>query len=181
DGKNVLALVSNGDGGDRALWIRKTGKGGGWRQVSAFEDGVIDARFGRDGGVWLLSKKDAPRRKVLRLSADAPVLAQAKTVIAGLEGAIEHVEPAQDRVYVVEMAGGPTRVRAFDLEGKEQGRVPAPPISTNADPERLAGDDLFFVSVSYTQPAMGFRYDAKTGELHKTAVHDTAVSDFSDV
>src|SRR5439155_11209422 len=74
DGKHLFALVSNGDGGDRALWVRASG---GWTQVSKFEDGVIAARYGRDGGLWLLSKHEAPKRKVLRLAADAPVLAQA--------------------------------------------------------------------------------------------------------
>ena len=36
-----------------------------WRD---FADGVVDARFGPDDALYLLSQKDAPRRRILRLS-----------------------------------------------------------------------------------------------------------------
>ena len=180
DGKHVLAVVANGDGGDFALYLLPPG--GRWAQVSRFEDGVIDARFGRDGALWLLSKKNAPRRRVLRVPLATPVLAMAKVILDQQKGVIEQVVPTKTRLYVEELLGGPTRVRQFDLRGKELAdQVPAPPLSTNAGLQRLDGDDVFFVSVSFVEPLMGYRYEAKKGALHRTVVHGTPLADFRDV
>lgn len=80
DGQWVLAAVANGDGGDFAHYLR--GTGGEWRQVTRFEDGIKDVKFGRDGTLYLLSRKDAPRGKVLRLPL-AVVVGQASRLPAG--------------------------------------------------------------------------------------------------
>ena len=37
------------------------------RRLSTFADGLIEAHFGRDGSIWAISKKGAPRRRVLRI------------------------------------------------------------------------------------------------------------------
>jgi prolyl oligopeptidase len=58
DGKHVLSLVQKGDGGEYALYLRRPE--GGWRKVSGLADEVVAARFGLDGGLWLLSRKERP-------------------------------------------------------------------------------------------------------------------------
>jgi prolyl oligopeptidase len=65
DGQWVLASVANGDGGDFAHYVRDLA--GKWQQVTRFEDGIKRAKLGRDGALYLLSRKNAPRGKVLRL------------------------------------------------------------------------------------------------------------------
>ena len=65
DGQWLLASVANGDGGDFAHYLRDAA--GKWQQLTRFEDGIKHAQFGRDGALYLLSRKDAPRGKVLRL------------------------------------------------------------------------------------------------------------------
>ena len=180
DGKRHLAVVANGDGGDFALWLLLPG--GSWTQVAGFDDGVVDAQFGRDDALWLLSKKDAPRRRVLRLPLATPQLAKAKVVIDQRPGVIEQVVATKSRLYIEELSGGPTRVVQFDLHGKEQDKqVPAPPLSTNAGLQRLDGDDVYFISVSYVQPLVGYRFDARTGSLMSTVVRGTALADFQDI
>jgi prolyl oligopeptidase len=72
DGQWVLATVANGDGGDFAHYVRNPA--GKWQQLTRFEDGIKRVKFGRDGALYLLSRKDAPRGKVLRLS---PIVGQA--------------------------------------------------------------------------------------------------------
>jgi prolyl oligopeptidase len=179
DGKLTLARVANGDGGDFSLWLRDAA--GKWVQVSRDEDGVIDADFGRDGALWLLSKKGTPRRQVLRLPLATPVLARATVVVPQQQGVVEEVVPTGSRVYVVETLGGPTRIRVFDHKGKELTvNVPAPPVSTNAGVQRLDGDDVFFYSTSYTSPLSGYAYRAQGNTLEPTVVRSTPVADFSD-
>ena len=53
DGHWVLASVANGDGGDFAHYLRDAE--GRWQQLTHFEDGIKQVRFGRDGALYLLS------------------------------------------------------------------------------------------------------------------------------
>jgi prolyl oligopeptidase len=180
DGRHHLATVANGDGGEFAVYLRSPA--GSWTRVAAFEDGVVHAQFGRDGGLWLLSKKGAPRRQLLRLPLDHPVLAEARVVLPEQAGVLEEVVPTASRLYVSELLGGPTRLRVFGLDGRELAvSVPAPPVSTNAGLERLEGDDLFFVSVSFVAPPRGLMLRAGSGALEVTAVNTIPpLADFSD-
>ena len=68
DGRFVLARVANGDGGEFAYWWASQGKA--WSKMGDFADGVVDARFGPDDALYLLSQKGAPRRRILRLDPD---------------------------------------------------------------------------------------------------------------
>ena len=74
DGKYILATVANGDGGDFAHYL--LGPDGAWKQITQFSDQIKLARLGRDNALYLLSRADAPRGKVLRLPLDTPELAR---------------------------------------------------------------------------------------------------------
>lgn len=178
DGKHVFALVGNGDGGDHALWLRGDH---GWVQVARDSDGVIQAQFGRDGALWLLSKKDAPRRKVLRLPLDLPDVGAAKVILPSLTGVLEEVVATDHRIYVAEMLGGPTRIRQFDLQGKELPEpVPTAPFTTNYLGARLDGDDVLVYTTGFKTPSQELVYRAATGKLEPTVVRTTPLADFSD-
>ncbi|HUL59509.1 MAG TPA: S9 family peptidase, partial [Anaeromyxobacteraceae bacterium] len=58
DGRFTLCLVEKGDGGEFEAWLR--GPWGGFARLAATADGVFGGRFGPDGTLWLLSRKDAP-------------------------------------------------------------------------------------------------------------------------
>src|SRR5437870_2541153 len=98
DGHWVLATVANGDGGDFAHYLRDANDK--WQQLTRFEDGVKHTKFGRDNALYLLSLKDAPRGKVLRLqlggvveqpsgAAAAAALASATVVAPEGKGVIQ--------------------------------------------------------------------------------------------
>src|SRR6267378_409437 len=57
DGRFVLANVSTGDGGEHAYWLRSPD--GAWSGFARFEDRIIEARFGEDSALYLLSREDA--------------------------------------------------------------------------------------------------------------------------
>lgn len=178
DGRHVLAMVGDGDGGDYSLWLRG---GKGWTQVSRDEDGVIAAQFGRDGGLWLLSKKDAPRRKVLRMPLNDPDLKKAKVVIPSQPGVIESFAATRSRVFIQEMHGGPTRIRPFDLHGRElPSKVPTEPVTMNLLGQRLAGDDVLIYTTGFKTPFKGMVYRSESGKLDPTVVRIQPLADFGD-
>src|SRR5438128_4791459 len=104
DGKYVLATVANGDGGDFAHYL--LGPDGGWKQLTQFSDQIKAARLGRDGALYLLSRADAPRGKILRAPLDRPELANATVIVALSDAVIQFMEPKADAIYVGDLLGG---------------------------------------------------------------------------
>ncbi len=114
DGKRILAIVSNGDGGEHEHHVLE---GGAWHRLSRFEDELSAATFGHDGKVYAVSRKGAPRGKVV---AFAPPFehASASDVVPEGDAVIEDVLVTKDALYAVEIADGPSRVRRFPLGAK---------------------------------------------------------------
>ena len=179
DGAYLLATVANGDGGEYAFYL--LGPSGKWVQVAGFADKVVGAAFGPGGALYLHSLKDAPRGKVLRLDLKHPALPEAVTVVPESEGVIVSIKPTASRLFVLDMLGGPSRLRVFDPSGKALGTVPVPPVSSVSQLVVAGGDDLLFRAQSYVSPPAWFRYAAGTGKVSPTALVMTSPADFSGV
>jgi len=178
DGLSILADVSNGDGGEHAYWLLPSG--GRWTQLTQFTDGVIEAKFGMDGAVWMLSRAGAPKKAILRMPLQFPDLHHAATIVAPGENAIESYTPTESRLYVTEMVGGPTQLRVYDLKGKEQALVTMPEISLMGNAVRTSGDEVLVRTQSYTRPPGYYRYGPGRAAMQETALMQTSPADFSD-
>lgn len=178
DGTHQLAMVQKGDAGEFLLYVRH---GKGWTKVADFPDRIVQAEFGRDHAIWLLSLKDAPKGKLLRLPYPATRLSQAKVVIPEQEGTLQHFAPTRSRLYVSFMEGGPSTLSIYDLKGKKLSTLPTPEVSSIAGLGRVEGDTAFVGVMSYTQPFTGYLYSPKTKALRPTEVKQTALTDYSDV
>src|SRR6266498_3867474 len=109
DGRVILASVKNGDGGEVAQFLLDPA--GSWTQISTFADKAVDARFGPDRALYLLSRSGAPRGKILRLALETPSLDKARVVVPESDAVISHFRPTENLLYVVDMVGGPHRIR----------------------------------------------------------------------
>jgi prolyl oligopeptidase len=185
----VLASVQNGDGGEFAHFLRSPE--GKWQQFSSFKDQIVQAAFGPKEDLFLVSRKQAPRGKILRLSVNdlnidgaAAVVPQEKdTIVTDFYGytSRQTVMPTTSRLYVIYQLGGPTEIRVFDLDGKPQ---PAPrqlPVSTVGGMAQLVGDDILFANVSYVSPRNHYVFRAKAGETTRLPLASPPVVDLSDV
>jgi prolyl oligopeptidase len=180
DGKYLLALVEKGDGGEYELHLLDAAKNG-WAKIASYGDQAKLAVFGRDDSLWLLSRKDAPRGKVLHLPAGGTSLAQAKLVVRQDDGAIQDVLVGQSRLFLTEEMGGPERMRVLDFDGKLLGDVPLLPVSAIPSAVWLGGDEIAFANTSYVKPVAWYRFDARSGKTTATALAQTSPVDFSDV
>ena len=178
DGKYLLAIVANGDGGEFSFYLRDPA--GKWTRVAEDADKVKAIDLGFDGRLYALSIKDAPRGKVLAMPMSAPDLAKAEVVVPEGEATIEDVTAAKSLLYVTYMAGGPSELHVFDLKGKALAPVPTEPVSTVSVGERLGGDDILVGSQSYLTPAAWYRYTAATKKLTKTALAGETKVNFAD-
>jgi prolyl oligopeptidase len=207
DGRWLLASVANGDGGQFSHYLMD--QNGHWTQLTHFEDEVVSVKFGPgergggDGALYLLSRKDAPRGKILRLSllqSDHAQttqvnfnLADAKVVVPQSPGAGQHQDnddidrasiedfiPTWGHLYVFDIIGGPSRVRAFDNKGQSLPAPPLPPISSVDQALAIGGGDLLLRISTYVNPPAYYHYDASSGQLNRTALFETSPAKFDD-
>jgi len=179
DGRYILAAVANGDGGDFAHYL--LGPGGSWNQVTHFSDQIKLARLGRDNTLYLLSRAGAPRGKILRLPLDTPELRKAVEIVPTGEPVIEQIVLTADALYVGDVLGGPSQIRRFGLDGKNETIIPIPKISAVQEIVALDNNSLLFHNVSYTEPAAWFRWEEGKTEAVKTSLRSTSPVSFSDI
>ena len=181
DGKLILATVANGDGGDYEHWLRLAD--GAWKQISKFEDGAKYATFSEDRALYLLSRKDAPRGKILRLALDAAPLAisNATTFVAQGEAVIDSFTPSTNGLYVKAIAGGPSQLWYFDLSGKPRRKVEFKEPVTIQEMLVRRGEDLTFRSVSFTQPSSWQYYFPDSNRVFRTGLFARSSVEYDDI
>jgi prolyl oligopeptidase len=187
DGQWLLAAVGNGDGGEFTHYLMDAD--GHWTQITHFEDGISSVKFGADRALYLLSRKNAPRGQILRLPLAQLDLAQAKVLVAQSSGvgndesdraSIEGFLPTWGHLYVVDIMGGPSRVRVFDNKGNALPGPPLPPVSAVYGGVPVGGGDVLFFTTTYVDPPAWYRFDAATGKAVRTGLFETSTVKFDD-
>jgi prolyl oligopeptidase len=178
DGRYLLAVVRNGDGGEVAFHLRTPD--GRWSEVAGFADGVKQAAFGDDGNLYAMTVKDAPLGKIVAIPLAKPSLAAARVIVAESKDVAESVVATRGRLYVTYRVGGPTIVRTFSLDGKPQGSVPTAPVSDVEIAERLDGDDVLVRTMSYVDPPTLGRFEARRNRLVRTELDGRYDFNFDD-
>jgi prolyl oligopeptidase len=177
DGRWALATVANGDGGEFVHYLADPS--GTWTQITQFADSVTQIKFGPNDSLYALSHHDAPRGKILRMSRDKPQLATAKLIVPQSDLVIRGVTTTKNRLYVVDLAGGPSQLRVFDLDGKPLPAPDAKPISSISQVVSFEGDSVLFRAESFLEPAAWYRFEPEQGKSTRTALFRTSSADFS--
>jgi prolyl oligopeptidase len=184
DGKYVMASVANGDGGEFAHYLRPTSEHGKWQKFAGFADKIVDGVFAPDGTVYLVSVNGAPRGKVLWLDPAFPNLEKAIEVVRESAAVIQHVTATRSRLYVLDLVGGPSQLRVFDV-GKRGTAAPlpnvsVPAVSTVSEMQRSGDNDLLFQNQSYTEPAAWLLHTSNERKTLRTALVETSPASFAD-
>ena len=198
DGRWLLASVGNGDGGQFAHYLMDAD--GHWTQLTRFEDDIVRVKFGADPALYLLSRKDAPRGQILRLPLSHLDLSQAKVVVPQSAGgadesdraSIEDFVPAWGHLYVIDIMGGPSRVRVFgqavydripggSIPGfSSKGDIPLPPISAVGQLISIGGGDVLFYVSTFLEPPVLYRFDAALGSTTRIPGVQSSAIKFDD-
>jgi len=178
----VVASVANGDGGEFAHYL--ISPDGKVTQVTRFGDKVIAAVAGPDDNLYLVSRKDAPHGKLLRLSLSDPVLARATEIVpAGepvLHGGGTPVVVTKQALYVRELVGGPSQVARFDHNGKPLGVLPSPDVASVGQMVPLGDGTLLYSVSSYLRPSYFARFDETSGKSELSKLAPTSPVKFDD-
>lgn len=175
----LIATVQNGDGGEFSMHLRE--RNGRWRTFSTFDDGHVQVAFGSRDDLYVVSRHEHPRGRILRVPIRQLDIARGTEVVPEGEASIvtdfmgpPTVWPTADRLYVTYQVGGPSELRVFDLRGRAQAAPDAPPVSAVRALVPLAGGSLLFRVESFVRPATWMRLDGASREVRPTALVETS-------
>jgi prolyl oligopeptidase len=141
-----------------------------WRKVADFADGVTAVAFHGDD-LYLLTYKDAPRSKIVRVDARKPDLASAEIVVPSGSTVVQGMTPAQDALYVRLLDGGVGRLLRLPYGPAPKAEPVALPydgaVYPGADP-RLPG--VMFAMTSWAKAYKVYFYDPKTKRVTDTGI-----------
>ena len=186
DPERVVVSVANGDGGQFEHYLIRPD--GTTVQFTHFADRIVAAAAGPDHALYLVSRRNSPRGKLLKLEPGSTDLARAKVIVPESEAALqgggefggEPVVITSHGLYVRELVGGPSRVAIFDLTGKPQGELPMPPVAAVAEVEPLGDGTLAYSIETYLRPPYFSRYDERSGQAAETPLAQTSPVSFAD-
>lgn len=127
DGRTLVGRVEHGDAREISIYTADASALGGavrWRRLLGPDERVTSFAL-HGNAIYLLSKKDAPRYKVMRLGNVRGDYATATEVIAQSDAVIADMSVAWDGLYVRQMLGGVDRLlRLRYLGGRHAGARP---------------------------------------------------------
>lgn len=188
-GEDLLIGYQLGDGGDFAHHLVR--RGGRSQEIAGLQDGVKSIAIGPSGDLFLFSRKDAPRGKVLHLNAGQTDLQKATVVVPESDAVIQGYDvktleilptlfPTRNNLFVVDIVGGPSQIRNFDQHGRLKGIIPSEPVSAIEAVVVTAKDQLYFQSQSYLRPAGWFRYYARNSRVSPTQLIEKSPINYDD-
>ena len=184
DSSRVLATVQYGDSGRFAHYVRLPD--GQWKQITDYDDQIVQATFGANDTLFIISRADAPRGKILRLSLANPSLEDAEAIIQEGADTIVSAFPGaamvatQTVLYVTYQLGGPSEVRVFDYDGRQWPGPKILPVSSVGQIVAVDNDDVLYCNYSYTDAPAWYRFCPDKGTTAKTALVTESPVSFSD-
>jgi len=181
----LLATAQNGDSGEFAHYLRTPQ--GKWHQLSRFGDRIVQAEFGPDGRLYLVSLRDAPRGRILRLESESLDADNAAVVVPESQHTIEtsfmgpsSLAVTDSRLYVTYQIGGPSEIRAFSHDGRPADSPQQPPVSSVYGITHLGRDDIIFGATSFITPPALYFFDAVAAMTEKTKLVSESEFSFDD-
>ncbi|MHC4631639.1 MAG: prolyl oligopeptidase family protein [Planctomycetota bacterium] len=185
DSGNVLATVQYGDSGRFAHYIRMPA--GQWKQITDFDDQVVQATFGANDTLFLISRSDAPRGKIMKASLADFSLGKAEVIVPECKDTIVSdfyghppVVAAATGLYVTYQLGGPSEIRVFDYRGQQQARPKILPVSNVEQIVALENDNILYRNSSYLVPSSWYLFSPDKEITSKTALISRSPVDFFD-
>ncbi len=180
----LLVTVQYGDSGKFKHFLLTDQ--GNWKQISKYEDEIVQVIFGSENELFLISRKNAPKGKILKLPVQNPNLDAAKTIIPEGDDTIissfyydSKMIATQSYLYLTYQLGGPSEIRVFDHNGDKLGKPEILPISSIYELLSIGGDRLLYRNASYLEPPAWFIFDPKKGTSTKTVLFNKSPVDFS--
>lgn len=183
---NILLVTTQyGDGGMFAHYlVYPDGKS---RQLTRYEDDIIEIQFAPRNSLMLISRRNAPKGQILILPLSNPDLKKARILIPETENAIcsefgekSLVAPLQNLIYVTYQMGGPAEIITYNSQGKREVGPDLLSVASIHEITPLENDEILFCTSSFLVPRSWFHYRPKEKVTRKLAISSRSSVDFSD-
>ncbi len=169
----VIGVVGNGNQREFNLFVARSAAIAdgvpAWQRIASLDDEVTDAAL-IGNTLYLLTHKNAPHFKVVRLDLAKPELASATVVVPASESVITGVAAASDALYIRRMAGGISDLLRVEHSPDAK---PAPvKLAFDGDIDALSADPrlpgVLFDTGAWTRFGGYYAYDPKTAKVVDT-------------
>jgi prolyl oligopeptidase len=182
---HLLIILQYGDSGKFAHYILFPNRT--IKQITTYEDKIVEVVWGADNDLYLISCQDAPRGKILHLTLADLSLQKAKTIIPETDDTVissfsakSFVVATNSRLFVTYQLGGPSGIRMFSHQGTPMNKPDILPVSSIQEITPLQGDNILFRNSSYIDAPAWYLFNAPTGATNKTALFYQSPVDYSD-
>ncbi len=152
-----------------------------WRKIFSGSDEVKDISQHGDH-FYVLTYKNTPRYKIVRVDAANPELSKAETVFGASEAVIESMYAAKGGLYVQTLDGGSRRVFFVDYKTLKPIEVKTPfPSSLSIQDALHDRDSVLLNTDSWTKPYSVYEYNSKTQAMADTHLAPPSPIDMSGV
>jgi prolyl oligopeptidase len=118
-----------------------------------------------DGTIYLLTDREAPKKKVVAVPIDRPDAANWKTIVPESRNPIERAQLIAGKLAINALVDVASEVRFYSLDGSPAGQLTPPGLGTISGPfGRFGRQEIFYTFTSPLYPATVFRYDIATGK-----------------
>lgn len=117
-----------------------------------------------NGQLYLRTDLNAPNKKIVSVSLEAPAAANWKTVVPETRNVIESASMVAGKIATNSLVDVASDVRLHNLDGSAAGTITPPGLGTIVGPVgRFDRQEVFYSFTSPLYPATVFRFDAGTG------------------
>jgi prolyl oligopeptidase len=118
-----------------------------------------------DNTFYVVTDKDAPRRKLVKFTLDKPTPEHWQTVIDQTDAVIEGVFPMGEHLVVTSKRDVASVIAVHNMDGTIDHQVPLPTVGSASASARPDDTSMFVTFTSYTYPTSIFSYVPKTKEM----------------
>jgi len=165
----VLVHMQYGDSGKFQFHLRDSN--GTWQRLSDYDDMLVQAAFIDQDSLLVLSRKDAPGGRFLRMDISNPPNPSLESIITPTDYALAsdfYLDPPfivhQGKIYARALLGGPDGLKVYDLNGIPQ---VSPDFGVSGIGQLIPWDDGILVrQYSYLSPNNWLMLDGKNFSRH---------------
>ncbi len=165
DGRWLVLIVGDGVPAKKnEIYVKDVQHNGQIVTVTKDIEAEFDPDFAGDSLI-LTTNWNAPNRRIFRADLKNPARDHWKEIVPEGKLAIDSVSAAGGRIYVSYLDNVVSRVKRYDLDGKDLGDFKLPGIGSASPPSgRWSDNELFFDFTSFVVPTSSYRYVVSTSK-----------------
>ncbi len=192
DGKTLIGRVEHGDAREISIYtaeLRNAEDIAGnlnWRRIISPVDEVTSFQL-HNNAIYLLTKKNAPRYKLVRMGIVRANYANATTIVPHGDTVISQIEVAQDGLYIRELLAGVDRLQRlnFSTSSFSGGKLEYIKLPFDLAVRQIITSPTRSGAVlrleAWTEGPKYVTVEERSGNIADTGLHPKPAADFSDI